>query len=185
MKRLRLSQRRIYLIIVTAIIFTGCLPFGATRVKSPELEIQRTLDDFLILETQHIYFLTADWTITDIERIANRTYADVVTINGEPISREELLDMHREAWQVWEQLDEKAKDDLRSQLEENKFIMEFREQKIFVSTSKNRAIAQGILYGGLLLPSGEPIEEMLVPFWIELKRVNETWKIAEVTELQH
>lgn len=86
---------------------------------------------------------------------------------------------------MWEQLDEKAKDDLRSQLEENKFIMEFREQKIFVSTSKNRAIAQGILYGGLLLPSGEPIEEMLIPFWIELKRVNETWKIAEVTELQH
>ncbi len=150
---------------------------------SPETEIQRTLDDFLILETQHIYFLTTDWTITDIERIANRTYADVVTINGAPISREELLDMHREAWQMWEQLDEKEKADLRSQFEDNEYIMEFREQEIFVSTSKNRAIVQGTLYSGLLLPSGEPVEEMLIPFCIELRRVNETWKITEVTEL--
>ena len=181
-KKLRLSQRHVYLIIITAIIFTGCV---GTSTWSPETEIQRTLDDFLILETQHIYFLTTDWTIADIERIANRTYADMVTINGEPISREELLDMHREAWQVWEQLDEKKKDDLRSQIEESRFIMEFREQEIFVSASKTRAIVQGILYGGLLLPSGEPIEEMLIPFWIELEFLNETWKIAEVTELQN
>lgn len=184
-KGLRLSQHHmclLFLTIVTTVIFTGCV---GTSTWSPEIEIQRTLDDFLILETQHIYFLTADWTFADIEPIANRVYADVVIIHGKSKTSKELLELYLESWLEWEQIDGQEKADLRSQFEDNEYIMEFREQEIFVSTAKNRAIVQGTLYSGLLLPSGEPVEEMLIPFCIELRRVNETWKITEVTELQH
>lgn len=177
---LRRNIRTLFIVIAIAIAFTGCI--GTSSIRSPEMEIQRTLDDFLILESQHIYFLTADWTFVDIERVANRTYAEVVTINGEPVTIEELIGVHRETWQVWGQLDEKERDDLRSIVEENHFIIEIREQDILGSKSQNRAIVQGILYGGLLLPSGDPVdEEMLIPISIELRRLDETWRITELT----
>lgn len=179
-RMLRRNIRTLFIVIAIAIAFTGCI--GTSSSPSPEMEIQRTLDDFLILESQHIYFLTTDWTFVDIERVANRTYAEVVIVNGEPVSIEELIGVHRETWQVWEQLDEKERDDLRSMLEENHFIIEIRQQEILVSKSKDSATAQGILYGGLLLPSGDPVdEEMLIPINIELRRLDEVWRITELT----
>ncbi len=109
----------------------------------------------------------------------------MVIIDGNPITNKDLLESYREYWWEFEQISLKDKDYMRSQLKGNHFILEIQQQEILLSALKEKAIVKGNLYSGLLLPSGKTVEEILIPISIELSCINRSWRITQLTTLEH
>lgn len=160
------------------ILLSGCIG----TFSQVEEEIQRVLNDLVVLESLHIHFLTGEYTIDELMEIAARIYAEHVIVYGHRYSYAEIIENYKELWRSWEDLDYAELEQRRAELGDRKFVMEVRNIEIVLSTKGDEALVEGVLYCGFLEPSGEIVDEYSMEVVFQLKRAPRLWRITSLME---